>query len=161
MVDADEQFPYRLYAPQQDDGTVVIDSLPDDGERADRSSCHMVRRVRLRERPDPADARRQDHLRRLQGRVRPHTTSTTGQEQHFWINPQQRYGKNPKDMKFRFVRQAPIEVDPHNPKIVYHGSQFLHKTIDGGAALDEDQPRRDGERTGGAASSPASRSRAT
>jgi len=23
-------------------------------------------------------------------------------------------------------------VDPHNPKVVYHGSQFLHKTIDGG-----------------------------
>src|SRR5712692_5236675 len=28
MVDADEQFPYRLYAPQQDDGTVVIQSVP-------------------------------------------------------------------------------------------------------------------------------------
>ena len=30
------------------------------------------------------------------------------------------------------MRQAPIEVDAHNPKIVYHGSQYVHKTIDGG-----------------------------
>jgi hypothetical protein len=42
----------------------------------------------------------------------------TGQEQNFWINPQQRYGKLPQDMMFRFVRQAPIEIDAHNPNIV-------------------------------------------
>src|SRR5262249_12052841 len=56
----------------------------------------------------------------------------TGQEQQFWINPQQRYGKNPKEMMYRFVRQSPIEIDAHNPNIVYHGSQYVHKTIDGG-----------------------------
>ena len=56
----------------------------------------------------------------------------TGQEQNFWINPQQRYGKLPQDMMFRFVRQAPIEIDAHNPSIVYPGSQYVHKTIDGG-----------------------------
>ena len=39
---------------------------------------------------------------------------------------------DPRDMKYRFVRQAPIEIDPFNPKVVYHGSQFLHKTTDGG-----------------------------
>ena len=33
---------------------------------------------------------------------------------------------------FRFVRQSPIEIDAHNPSIVYHGSQYVHKTIDGG-----------------------------
>lgn len=30
------------------------------------------------------------------------------------------------------MRQAPIEVDPHNPAVVYHGSQYVHKTLDGG-----------------------------
>ena len=30
------------------------------------------------------------------------------------------------------MRQAPIEVDAHNPNIVYHGSQYVHKSIDGG-----------------------------
>jgi len=56
----------------------------------------------------------------------------TGQEQNYWINPQQRYGKLPQEMMFRFVRQSPIEIDAHNPNIVYHGSQYVHKTIDGG-----------------------------
>lgn len=28
MVDTDEQFPYRLYAPQQDNSTVIVSSLP-------------------------------------------------------------------------------------------------------------------------------------
>jgi hypothetical protein len=56
----------------------------------------------------------------------------TGQEQHYWIYPQQRYGKLPQDMRYRFVRQAPIEISPQNPNIVYHGSQFVHKTTDGG-----------------------------
>ena len=32
-------------------------------------------------------------------------------------------------MMFRFVRQAPIEIDAHNPNIVYHGSQYVHRTI--------------------------------
>src|SRR5471030_1595909 len=35
-------------------------------------------------------------------------------------------------MMYRFVRQGPIEIDAHNPGIVYAGSQYVHKTIDGG-----------------------------
>jgi photosystem II stability/assembly factor-like uncharacterized protein len=131
MVDADEEFPYKLYAPQQDDGVVVIDSLPTSAKGIvdpaqtwfDASGCESGQ---IRAVPDGkiiyGDCKGEF------GRF----NVDTGQEQHFWVNPQQRYGKNPKDMKFRFVRQAPIEIDPHNPKIVYHGSQFLHKTIDGG-----------------------------
>ncbi|HEY2905150.1 MAG TPA: hypothetical protein VGJ29_04565 [Vicinamibacterales bacterium] len=131
MVDADEQFPYKLYAPQQDDGVVVIDSLPTSAKGIvdpaqtwfDASGCEsgQIRAV-------PNGKIIYGDCKGEFGRF----NVDTGQEQHFWINPQQRYGKKPGDMKFRFVRQAPIEVDPHNPKIVYHGSQFLHKTIDGG-----------------------------
>ena len=47
----------------------------------------------------------------------------TGQEQHYWIYPQQRYGKLPQEQRYRFVRQAPIEISPLNPNIVYHGSR--------------------------------------
>ncbi|HTK29690.1 MAG TPA: hypothetical protein VL309_09075 [Vicinamibacterales bacterium] len=131
MVDADERFPYRLYAPQQDDGTVVIDSLPETAKGLtdpsvtwfDASGCESGQI-----RPTPDGKIVYGDCKGEFGRY----SIDTGQEQHFWINPQQRYGKNPKNMKFRFVRQAPIEMDPHNPKVVYHGSQFLHKTIDGG-----------------------------
>jgi photosystem II stability/assembly factor-like uncharacterized protein len=67
MLDADEQFPYRLYAPQQDNSTYYVANVP---PFAGRSDADLVSGVRLRERSDPPDARREDHLRRLQRRVR-------------------------------------------------------------------------------------------
>ena len=42
------------------------------------------------------------------------------------------YGHNPKDLKFRFQRVSPIHISPHDENVIYHGSQYLHKTTDGG-----------------------------
>ena len=42
------------------------------------------------------------------------------------------YGHNPKDLKFRFQRVSPIHVSPHDPKVIYHTSQYVHKTLDEG-----------------------------
>ena len=42
------------------------------------------------------------------------------------------YGHNPKDLKFRFQRVSPIHVSPHDSKVIYHTSQFVHKTTDEG-----------------------------
>ena len=42
------------------------------------------------------------------------------------------YGHNPKNLKFRFQRVAPIHVSSHNPDVVYHTSQYVHKTVDNG-----------------------------
>jgi photosystem II stability/assembly factor-like uncharacterized protein len=131
MVDADEQFPYHLYGPQQDNSTYVVASVPpyfwplDEATQTwfQASGCESGQ---IRTTPDGkliyGDCKGEFGRYNVE----------TGQEQHFWIYPQQRYGKNPKDMRYRFVRQAPIEVDPHDPRIVYHGSQYVHKTVDGG-----------------------------
>jgi photosystem II stability/assembly factor-like uncharacterized protein len=131
MLDADDQFPYRMVAPQQDNSTVVVANVPpfswplDDPTQTwgQASGCEsgQIRTV-------PSGKIIYGDCKGEFGRY----NVETGQEQHYWIYPQQRYGKNPKDMKYRFVRQAPIEVSPHNPSIVYHGSQYVHKTIDGG-----------------------------
>ena len=131
MVDTDEQFPYRIYGPQQDNSTVYVANVPPHSWPSDQptqtwfqaSGCESGQ---IRPRPDGkiiyGDCKGEFGRYNVE----------TGQEQHFWIYPQQRYGKNPKDMRYRFVRQAPIEVDARNPAIVYHGSQYVHKTIDGG-----------------------------
>ena len=133
QVDADEQFPYlRLRAAAGHRQEPRVCQLPPTAWGTDDPRAAVGAGAGLRERSGAADAVGQDRLRRLQGRVRPHEHVETGQEQQYWINPQQRYGKNPKDMMFRFVRQSPIEIDAHNPNIVYHGSQYVHKTIDGG-----------------------------
>ena len=131
MVDTDQQFPYRLYGPQQDDSTVVIPSVPPFAWAMDSplqawsqaSGCEsgQIRAI-------PSGKIIYGDCKGEFGRY----NVDTGQEQHYWIYPQQRYGLNPKDMKYRFVRQAPIEISPQNPKVVYHGSQYLHRSIDGG-----------------------------
>ena len=131
MVDADNQFPYRLVAPQQDNSTYVVAHVPpyawpsDDPTQTwfQASGCESGQ---IRTAPDGkviyGDCKGEFGRYNVE----------TGQEQHYWIYPQQRYGKNPKDMRYRFVRQAPIEISPQNPRVVYHGSQFVHRTIDGG-----------------------------
>ena len=131
MVDADEQFPYRLYGPQQDNSTVYVANVPPFSWPPDQPTQTWFQASGCESgqiRPTPDGKIVYGDCKGEFGRY----NVETGQEQHYWIYPQQRYGKNPKDMRYRFVRQAPIEVDAHNPKIVYHGSQYVHKTIDGG-----------------------------
>ena len=131
-VDADEQFPYNIYGPQQDTGkNLTVPSLPPTSWGPDdpiqfwqpAPGCESGQ-----VRPIPSGKIVYGDCKGEFGRM----NVETGQEQEFWINPQQRYGKLPQEMLFRFVRQAPIEIDAHNPNIVYHGSQYVHRTIDGG-----------------------------
>ncbi len=56
----------------------------------------------------------------------------TGQEQHYYVGFWNLYGRNPKDLRYRFQRVAPIHVSPHDPNRVYHTSQYVHVTEDGG-----------------------------
>jgi photosystem II stability/assembly factor-like uncharacterized protein len=132
MVDADEQFPYNIYGPQQDTGkNLTVPSLPPTSwgpedpiqfwQPAPGCESGQVR-------PIPSGKIVYGDCKGEFGRM----NVETGQEQEYWINPQQRYGKLPQDMMFRFVRQAPIEVDARNPNIVYHGSQYVHRSLDGG-----------------------------
>ena len=132
MVDADEQFPYNIYGPQQDTGkNLTVPSLPPTSWGPDdpiqfwqpAPGCESGQ-----VRPIPSGKIVYGDCKGEFGRM----NVETGQEQEYWINPQQRYGKLPQDMMFRFVRQAPIEVDARNPNIVYHGSQYVHRSIDGG-----------------------------
>ena len=131
-VDADEQFPYLIYGPQQDTGkNLAVPSFPptawgpDDPRQlwTPLPGCESGQ-----VRPIPSGKIVYGDCKGEFGRM----DMATGQEQEYWINPQQRYGKEPQNMMFRFVRQAPIEIDAHNPNVVYHGSQYVHKTNDGG-----------------------------
>jgi photosystem II stability/assembly factor-like uncharacterized protein len=131
-VDADEQFPYLIYGPQQDTGkNITVPSLPPTAWGPDDPTQLWIPAPGCESgqvRPIPSGKIVYGDCKGEFGRM----NVASGQEQEYWINPQQRYGKNSKDMMFRFVRQSPIEVDAHNPNIVYHGSQFVHRSLDGG-----------------------------
>ncbi len=131
-VDADEQFPYLIYGPQQDTGkNLAVPNIPPTAWGPDDPLQLWVPLPGCESgqvRPVPSGKIVYGDCKGEFGRM----NMATGQEQNYWINPQQRYGKLPQDMMFRFVRQSPIEIDAHNPSVVYHGSQYVHKTIDGG-----------------------------
>ena len=46
--------------------------------------------------------------------------------------PQQQVGQKASDLKYRFQWVAPILVSRHDPNTVYHASQVLHRSRDGG-----------------------------
>ncbi len=50
------------------------------------------------------------------------------------------YGHDPDDLPYRFQRVAPIAVSPHDADMVYHGSQYLHRTMDGGRTWQQISP---------------------
>ena len=67
----------------------------------------------------------------------------TGQARNISIYPFNPSGHGGEDLRYRFQWTAPILVSPHDPKVVYHASNVLFKTTDGGAALDGNQRRSD------------------
>lgn len=46
----------------------------------------------------------------------------------------------PEDLRYRFQWVAPIVVSPHDPKTVYHASQYVHRTRDGGFSWETISP---------------------
>ena len=139
MVAVDEQFPYRLYGPQQDNTTVVVPSLPPVSWGADSPlqlwgqgpGCETGQ---VQPRPDGSVI-----WGACKGEVGRYTVST-GQEQHYWVYPQNRYGHDPDDIRYRFPRQTVITVSPHDPAVVYQASHVLHRTTDEGVTWDTISP---------------------
>ena len=132
QVEVDDQFPYWLYAGQQDNySTVAVPSEPPVSVQAGSNSyilntggCETGPAV-----PKPGNSN--IVYSNCKGRFGVFDKKT-GQELQYYVGATNIYGHNPKDLKFRFQRVAPIHVSPHNPDLVYHTSQYVHKTMDDG-----------------------------
>lgn len=132
QVEVDDQFPYYLYAGQQDNySTIAVPSEPPVSVQAGSNSyilntggCETGPAVPKPGNPDIVYSN-------CKGRFGVYD-KRTGQELQYYVGATNIYGHNPKDLKFRFQRVAPIHVSPHNPDVVYHTSQYVHKTMDDG-----------------------------
>jgi len=140
QVYLDNQFPYRLYGAQQDNSTLVVPSLPTWSGSLD----------------DPAQAWRTGPGCET-GPITPHPTNAdtvygsckgqfsrmslkTGQEKQYWVGAQSLYGNPGKDLIFRFQRVSPMEISPHDPRTIYYGSQYVHRTRDEGVTWEKISP---------------------
>lgn len=134
QVAVDKQYPYRVYGAQQDNTTLIVPSRPLGNGQMFRSGpgCETGPIV-----PDPANVdviygsckgqfSRQD-LR-------------TSNEARYWIGAQSLYGNPGTALQYRFQRVSPMEVSPHDPKVIYYGSQYVHRTRNGGVSWEKMSP---------------------
>lgn len=129
-LSVDNQYPYRLYGAQQDNTTISVPSKPlgnldpiqDWYAVGGGESGHIA-----------VDPRNPDliYAGNYIGMI-----TRKDRERNFSKNvvsyPQMHDGTAPRDIKYRFQWNAPIRISPHNPDVVYHCSQYVHRTEDGG-----------------------------
>jgi photosystem II stability/assembly factor-like uncharacterized protein len=131
----DRAFPYNLYGAQQDSSTVIISS-----------QAHPFAREDWRDGPGCET-----------GPILPHPSNPAivygsckgqfsvmnmkaGQEKSYWIGAQSLYGNPARDLIYRMQRVSPMAVSPHDPDVLYYGSQFLHRTRDKGVTWEKISP---------------------
>ncbi len=140
QVAADNRYPYRLYGAQQDNSTLMLPSLPLAAARPDdwmqqwraTAGCETGPVVPHPTNHDIVYGACKGQFSRL--------NTNTGQESNYWVGAQYLYGFNPAELKYRFQRIAPIEISPFDEKVIYHGSQFVHRTTDEGVTWEVISP---------------------
>ena len=142
----DDRFPYWVYAGQQDSSTIRVPSLPPYshplgaiGFWQSVGGCETGPAV-----PKPGDA--DIVYANCKGRFG-RFNLRTGQEKRYYVGAANMYGHHPKDLEYRFQRVSPIHVSPHDPGIVYHASQYLHRTPRRRRHLGDDLSRPHGQRS--------------
>ncbi len=146
-VSVDDGFPYRVYGAQQDNSTASVSSRGASGGRGapgfysvgggesghiavDPRGNHIVYAGSY-----GGTITRMDTRTRLSRSIRTYPESQTGQRA--------------ADMKYRFQWNAPIRISPHNPDVVYHASQYVHRSSDQGESweiISPDLTRNDKEK---------------
>ncbi len=130
----DNRFPYNLYMAQQDESTYEVSAFADPASSIVRGGpgCET-------------------------GPIIPHPTlpniiygsckgqyivmnTETGQNKQYWIGAQSLYGNAGQDLIYRFQRVSPMALSPHNPNVLYYGSQYLHRTTDRGVTWQKISP---------------------
>ena len=129
-VTVDNQFPYRVYGPQQDNSTISLPSWNSGGISPKQfwfsvGGCETGP-IAL----DPDDP--SVIYSGCYGGVINRYNRETEQMRNVMVYPQLQLGQAPRKLKERFQWVSPIAVSPHDPDVVYHASQRLHRSNDGG-----------------------------
>ena len=132
----DDQFPYKLYGAQQDNSTIMISSVANPFNPADFDGsgpgCETGPIM-----PHPKDPNIVYGSCKGQFGV---MDLRTGQEKQYWIGAQSLYGNPGKDLILRFQRVSPMAISPHDPEVLYYGSQHVHRTRDKGVTWEKISP---------------------
>jgi photosystem II stability/assembly factor-like uncharacterized protein len=131
----DNQFPYKLYGAQQDNTTLIISSQAEPFATTDWRSGPGCETGPIMPHPlNPeivyGSCKGQYGVMNLK----------TGQEKSYWIGGQSLYGNPAGDLIYRMQRVSPMATSPHDPEVLYYGSQYVHRTRDRGVTWERISP---------------------
>ncbi|MEX1183726.1 MAG: hypothetical protein WEF86_10870 [Gemmatimonadota bacterium] len=138
QVDLDDRHPYWVYAGQQDNTTLGVPVTGEaaraiDAMRTGIGGCETGPAV-----PQPGTAAT-IFFSNCKGRFYRYS-EITGQATEYSVGAANMYGHNPNDLAYRFQRVSPIVISPHDANVVYHSSQYVHRTTDGGRTWETISP---------------------
>ncbi|MGD8577701.1 MAG: hypothetical protein PVJ33_03925 [Lysobacterales bacterium] len=148
-VATDDEFPFHLYGGQQDNSTVAIASrslyggigMSDFFDVGGGESAHIAF--------DPENPRL-IYATTINGTLTEYDHET-GLERYIIPYPEYVYGMDSRDLRYRTNWNAPVAVSPHDPSVIYYGTQYLLKSSDRGVTWKEISPdltRNDPEKQG-------------
>ncbi len=139
QVEVDDQYPYWLYAGQQDNGSTV--AVPSQAPyRVQHPMAWFIETGGCETGPAvPKPGNHNIVYSNCKGRFGTFD-KRTGTERGYYVGAANMYGHNPRDLRYRFQRVSPIHVSPHDPDTVYHASQFVHRTRDDGVTWETISP---------------------
>ena len=129
-VTTDDQFPYRVYGAQQDNTTISIPSETTGGLTPLQNWFSVGGGESGYVAVDP-----QNPDRIFAGNYIGQITlldRSQGRSRDVVAYPQMHDGTAPRDIKYRFQWNAPIRISHFDRNTVYHCSQFVHQSTDGG-----------------------------
>ncbi|HZM97843.1 MAG TPA: hypothetical protein VFB70_00555, partial [Pyrinomonadaceae bacterium] len=131
----DNQFPYKLYGAQQDNTTLIISSQAEPFATTDWRTGPGCETGPIM--PHPANPEIVYGSCKGQYGV---MNLKTGQEKSYWIGGQSLYGNPASDLIYRMQRVSPMATSPHDPEVLYYGSQYVHRTRDKGVTWEKISP---------------------
>lgn len=129
-VTVDSQFPYRVYGSQQDNSTLSLPNLVAGSGISfqhwlSHGGCETGPVVVRPDNPDVAYSgcfggrlARYDNASQQFRQIRPY--------------PENQGGMPESALRYRIQWNAPIVISPHDPDVLYHGSQYVHRSTNEG-----------------------------
>jgi photosystem II stability/assembly factor-like uncharacterized protein len=137
-VTVDNQFPYRVYGPQQDNSTITVPSWFS-ADISPEQYWHSIGGCETG--PVAMDPDNPDLIYSgCYGGVIDRWDARTGEERNIMVYPQMQLGSPAEDLQYRFQWVSPIEVDPHDANTIYHASNRLFRTTDAGMSWEPISP---------------------
>lgn len=131
----DNRFPYNLYSAQQDNNTWIWSSVanPFDADALQTGPGCETGPIM----PHPTEANIIYGSCKGQFAV---MNTDSRQTRNYWIGGQSLYGNAGQDLIYRIQRTVPMSYSPHDPSVIYYGTQYVHRTRDKGVTWERISP---------------------